>query len=78
MTDHATFAWLCDVFVGEAHRGKGLGAFMIDFAVSHPALGSVRRQVLITSTAHDLYAHFGYGPVTDDRPANWMVRRSPG
>ena len=78
VTDRATFAWLCDVFVDEAHRGNGLGAFMVDFAVSHPALGSVRRQVLITSTAHALYARFGYGPVTDDRLANWMVRLSPG
>ena len=60
VTDHATFAWLCDVFVDEAHRGLGLGAFLVDAAMQHPAVARVPRFTLGTRDAHGLYAKFGF------------------
>ncbi len=74
VTDRATFAWMCDVFVDEAHRGRGLGAWMVATSLEHPDLVLVRRQVLVTSTAHDLYARFGFASVADADAAKWMVR----
>ena len=38
VTDYATFAWLADVFVLEAHRGQGLSKWLIEVIVSHPRL----------------------------------------
>jgi len=76
VTDRATFAWLCDVFVDESHRGRGLGAFMVRSAVEHPDVVDVRRQVLISTTAQPLYARVGYTPLGDQAPV-WMARTRP-
>lgn len=76
VTDRATFAWLCDVFVDGAHRGRGLGAFMVQSAVEHPDVADVRRQVLISSTAQPLYARFGYEPL-GEQASLWMARNAP-
>jgi GNAT superfamily N-acetyltransferase len=74
--DRATFAWLCDVFVDEAHRGRGVGAFMVHATVEHPDVVDVGRHVLISSTAQPLYARFGYEPLGDEA-ALWMARVRP-
>jgi GNAT superfamily N-acetyltransferase len=73
VTDLATFAWLCDVYVLDGHRGGGLGAAMVRLIVEHPAVRSVRLQILATADAHGLYARFGYLPLSE--PARWMARR---
>jgi GNAT superfamily N-acetyltransferase len=60
VTDHATFAYLCDVYVLEEHRGRGLGKFMMRTVMAHPALTGARRIMLGTRDAHGLYAQYGF------------------
>jgi GNAT superfamily N-acetyltransferase len=60
VTDRATFAYLCDVYVLEAHRGRGLGAWLVGFALADPALQGLRRVLLATRDAHGLYERFGF------------------
>ncbi|UXH78803.1 GNAT family N-acetyltransferase [Roseateles amylovorans] len=68
VTDRATFAYLCDVFVLEGRRGQGLGDWMIGQVVAHPALQGLRRFSLFTRDAHALYARHGFTPLaTPDR-----------
>jgi len=74
VTDYATFAWLCDVYVLESHRGRGLGKWLVESAVAHPELQTVRRFLLATSNAHDLYRRYG-GFETLQAPEKWMERR---
>jgi GNAT superfamily N-acetyltransferase len=74
VTDGVTFAWIADVFVLDAHRGKGLGKFVVGCAID--AHRDVRRLVLGTRDAHGLYAQFGFTPLT--KPERWMERFSPG
>jgi GNAT superfamily N-acetyltransferase len=59
VTDGATFAWLCDVFVDSAHQGRGLGVFLVRTAVEHPLVAGLRL-VLGTRDAHGLYRRFGF------------------
>ena len=60
VTDHATFAYLCDVYVLEDHRGHGLGKRMMREVMSHPALIGARRIMLATRDAHGLYRQSGF------------------
>ncbi|HEX3317683.1 MAG TPA: GNAT family N-acetyltransferase [Solirubrobacteraceae bacterium] len=75
VTDRATFAWIADVFVLPAHRGRGLARWLVGTALEHPELRGLRRTVLATRDAHGLYAHLGFTPLP--RPERWMERR-PG
>jgi GNAT superfamily N-acetyltransferase len=59
VTDGATFAWLCDVFVETAHRGRGAGTFLVRTAVGHPEVRGLRL-LLGTTDAHGLYRKFGF------------------
>ena len=70
ITDHATFAYLADVFVLPAHRGKGLSKWLMECVLAHPELQGLRRFLLGTRDAHGLYAQFGFTP--PKRPAIWM------
>jgi threonine aldolase len=63
VTDRATFAWLCDVFVLESHRGRGLGKWLVETAVSHPDVAGLHL-LLATYDAHRLYAQFGFEPAS--------------
>lgn len=72
VTDHASFAWLCDVFVDRASRGRGVGTFMVEVATSHPEVRDLRLLLLATRDAHDLYRRFGFGDV---EPGRFLVRR---
>lgn len=58
VTDRATFAYLCDVYVLEAYRGQGLAKRLVDEATRHPDLAGVRRFVLVTRDAQSLYEPF--------------------
>jgi GNAT superfamily N-acetyltransferase len=71
VTDQATFAWLCDVFVDAAHRGHGLGSFLVAQTVGHPAVASIR-QVLMTEPGRTIYRRFGFGDLA--RTERWMER----
>lgn len=73
VTDFATFAWLCDVFVVEGHRGTGLGKALVAAAVEHPRLKNIKRFTLATADAHDLYRQYGFTEL--DHPERWMMRR---
>lgn len=72
VTDGATFAYLCDVFVEESCRGNGLGQALLDQLLQHPELTTLRRWVLATRDAHTLYERFGFGPLPI--PERWMER----
>ena len=65
VTDYATFAWVADVFVVDAHRGRGLGKWLMETVVSHPELASLRRWLLATVDAHALYEPLGFRPLGD-------------
>ena len=60
VTDKATFAYLADVFVLEAHQGKGLSKWLMQEILAHPELSGLRRMALATSDAHGLYQQFGF------------------
>ena len=66
VTDHATFAYLCDVYVLEEHRGHGLGKQLMDAVMAHPALTGARRVMLGTRDAHGLYARHGFAAPPND------------
>lgn len=60
VTDRATFAYLADVFVLEGHRGRGLGKWLMEVVLSHPELQRLRRWMLATADAHELYRGYGF------------------
>jgi len=60
VTDKATFAYLADVYVLEAHRGKGLSKRLLQEILAHEELQGLRRFLLATKDAHGLYAQFGF------------------
>ena len=72
VTDRATFAYLADVFVLEAHRGRGLSKFLMECVVGHPELQGLRRFLLGTADAHGLYARYGF--TAPGRPEIWMEK----
>ena len=67
VTDYATFAYLADVFVVPAHRGKGLSKTMMAEVLARPEIQGLRRMLLVTRDAHGLYEKFGFEQVTDSR-----------
>jgi N-acetylglutamate synthase-like GNAT family acetyltransferase len=72
VTDGATFAWICDVFVDEAWRAGGVGGHLMGAIVGDPRLQGLRRMVLATNDAAAFYERFGFGPL--DHPERWMER----
>jgi len=60
ITDHATFAYVSDVFVLESHRGRGVGKSLMAAIVAHPELQGLRRWTLFTRDAHGLYRQYGF------------------
>jgi len=75
VTDYATFAWLCDVFVEEEARGQGLGKWLVETVLAHPELQGLRRWMLATADAHELYRQFGFRELP--APERWMERFQP-
>ncbi len=74
VTDYATFAWICDVFVLESARGRGIGKRMVEDIVFHPQLINLRRMMLATRDAHMLYRNYaGFQPLA--APDNILERR---
>jgi GNAT superfamily N-acetyltransferase len=67
VTDHATIAWLSDVYVLEAYRGQGLGHWLVASIMAHPDLQGLRRWMLSTHDAHAIYAKYGFGDVDPTR-----------
>ena len=75
ITDKATFAYVCDVFVLEGHRGLGLSKWLMQTIREHPEFQGLRRWSLATSDAHGLYEQFGFVPLS--KPENWMEVYTP-
>jgi GNAT superfamily N-acetyltransferase len=73
VTDYATFAWVCDVFVLPSHRGRGLSKWLMQSLVSHPDLQGLKRVLLATRDAHELYRRYA-GFDTLPEPGKWMIR----
>jgi GNAT superfamily N-acetyltransferase len=71
VSDYATFAWLCDVFVDETHRGAGIGSFLIGQSVNHPSIRGCR-QFLATALDRTIYERYGYIDLPGTR--RWMER----
>jgi GNAT superfamily N-acetyltransferase len=76
ITDRATFAYLCDVYVLEEERGRGLAKWLMESLIEHPELAQLRRFVLATRDAHGLYARYGFTPLA--RPHIFMEIARPG
>jgi GNAT superfamily N-acetyltransferase len=72
VTDRATFAWVCDVFVDESARGRSVGKSLMAAIVHALDPLEVRRTLLATADAHGLYAQYGFEPLAE--PARWMAR----
>jgi GNAT superfamily N-acetyltransferase len=70
VTDYSTFAYLADVFVLEAHRGRGLGVWLVETVLALPELAGVR-WMLGTRDAHELYRKFGF----QETPPGRIMRR---
>ncbi|PWK73379.1 acetyltransferase (GNAT) family protein [Streptomyces sp. CG 926] len=71
VTDRATFAWLCDVYVDPGARGKGLGGALVDAVCAHLEPYGLRRVLLATADAHGVYARYGFEPLAT--PEKWMA-----
>ena len=76
VTDYATFAWLADVFVLDSERGRGVGKWLVETIMAHPELREVRRWLLATRDAQELYRRFGFNDLKDS-PLGWMERVDP-
>ena len=75
VTDHATFAYIGDVYVEAGHRGKSLGKWLMQTIVEHPDLQGLRRWVLATRDAHGLYSQFDFDALR--HPDRWMEKTAP-
>jgi GNAT superfamily N-acetyltransferase len=72
VTDYATFAWLCDVFIENQFRGQGLGKWLLSVVLGHPELQGMRRWLLATRDAHELYRQVGFAELA--AAERWMER----
>jgi len=75
ITDHATFAWIADVWVDEPMRGTGLGQRIMGWFIDHPEFADIRRFGLVTADAHGVYEKLGFHSLL--RPDRYMERLSP-
>lgn len=74
ITDAATYAYLCDVYVLPEWRGRGLGAWMMECVMEHPDLQGLRRFSLVTRDAHELYRPFGFTEIASSGRHMEIVR----
>lgn len=75
VSDFAIFAYLMDVFVHEDYRGRGVGKWLIGTVFEYPDLKNIRRWMLATRDAHELYARYGFK--APGEPEFWMERMRP-
>jgi GNAT superfamily N-acetyltransferase len=74
VTDSVTFAWLCDVYVDRAERGRGLGTWMVGAIRDELSTRGVRRILLATADAHGVYAKLGFTPLAE---LDWWMELRP-
>ena len=75
VTDFATFAWVCDVFVHPDYRDRGISKWMMKEILAHPELKGLRRWILASSTARGIYSQFGFSQL--QHPERWMELFDP-
>jgi GNAT superfamily N-acetyltransferase len=75
ITDYVTYAYLCDVYVIESRRGRGLGSWLIRCVLEHPELESLKRIALITHDAQNFYNCLGFQVPAE--PGSYMERIIP-
>jgi N-acetylglutamate synthase-like GNAT family acetyltransferase len=73
ITDKSTFAYLADVFILPEHQGEGLSKRLMEYIMAHPDLQGLRRMVLATMDAHELYRKFGFNEL--EKPQTFMDKR---
>jgi GNAT superfamily N-acetyltransferase len=71
VSDMTTFGWLCDVFIVPEARGHGLGKWLMEAVVETVREWGLRRVLLATRDAHELYRGFGFQELPE--PARWMI-----
>lgn len=76
ISDHATFAYLADVFILPGHRGRGLSKALVQTILAHPELQGLRRWMLVTLDAQGLYGQFGFKPL--EHPERHLEIHHPG
>ena len=76
VTDYCTFAYLCDVFVDEEFRGRGISKWIMEKIMAYPSLQGLRRIALATKDAHGLYSQYGFKPMSEDEQLKFMVIRN--
>lgn len=74
VSDYATFAYLADVYILEAHQSRGLSKWLMQEIIDHPQLQGLRRILLATRDAHGLYQQFGFTELAD--PTLMIDRKS--
>ncbi|MEO8173092.1 MAG: GNAT family N-acetyltransferase [Sediminibacterium sp.] len=77
ITDKATFGYLADVFILQEHRGKGLSKWLLTVIHSHPEMQGLRRWMLGTKDAHELYKQFGWAPLSEEVVPRFMQLHTP-
>jgi len=77
VTDRATFAWLCDVFVPESARGHGVSRRMMASIMAHESLTGLRQFILSTRDAHGLYEQFGFRRLGEPDGRFMRIARPP-
>ena len=70
ISDFSTIAYLGDLYILEEYRGKGLSKWLMETIMSHPNLQGLRRWILLTGDAHELYRQFGWTNIAD--ASKWM------
>lgn len=74
VTDYVSCAYLADVMIDAAYRGQGLGQWLVATITDHPELQDVRRWILLTRDAHDLYSKYGFRTLA--QPERYMEREN--
>jgi len=77
VSDYAVFAYVGDVFVIESHRGRGVSKMLMKAMMEHPSLQGLRRWMLLTSDAHDLYRQFGFTGIANPEKHMEIAVKSP-
>jgi GNAT superfamily N-acetyltransferase len=78
VTDRATFAWVCDVFIRDSHQGRGLGIWLMRCVLAHPELRDLRRWLLASTSARGLYQRLGFTPLATPERFMQIDKRASG
>lgn len=72
LTDKVVLAYIMDVLIFDAYRGKGLGKMLIECILNHPTIKNVQTIALKTKDAHGMYEPYGFNRIGDS--TMWMAK----